>query len=377
MKPFDPKAKRSFVILMSVVAAMILLVVVLFVLMSGKTKPSGSTSMVPDMASSQVVNKAEGESSPTSEYAAMAAEADKKAATVATAAGGAYVPDFAPPAESVQKPVAASTVTATLPQPSYNNPPATTTADSATQQKLSDRLKRIEALAGEVVKEGYSPVKAGDLWSNNKRADNQAQPVVTASGVPSSAAGGRMIIKSGEKVFVSIDTAINTDEPSPVIAAILSGAASGWKMFGQTRQNPNNTLSVEFTRLTLPSGSSIPVSAFAIDPQTGRTAVSGSVDHKIFERFVLPAMAAGLGKYGEIVAQQGTQTTASPLAGSTVTTKNMTRQQMRDAAIGASVGETSSMFGAEAKAAKPSVSTERNLGIEVVFMQEVVIPEGK
>lgn len=376
MKKIDPKAKKSFLIMISLAAALLVIGIGFFVLMYNyKPAADPSIAKMPDMNAAQATDKAEGASNPTEDYAKMAAAADKGGATAAAAAGGAYVPGFAPPPEEVA-PKPQSQPAATEPQANqYYTPPQ---GDASAEKKLNDRQKRLESLATSLLNEGYAPVKSGESWLKAGH-EQQSAGGATAAAMPSPAAAGsgRMLIGAGDKVYVSIDTAINTDEPSPVQAQILTGKARGYGMFGQSRHNPNNTISVEFTRMTLPSGYSIPVAAYAIDPKTGRTSVPGSVDYKIFERFVLPAVAAGLGKYGEIVAQQGTQTATSPLAGTTTTTHNMTRQQMRDAAIGAGVGEISSTFTAEAKDAKAAVSTQRNLGIEVTFMQEVIVPEGK
>lgn len=377
MIKIDEKAKRAFLITMMISGGLILVSVVFFAIMYNNN-PSGNPSVakMPDMASRQEINKSEGASNPTDSYAKMSIETDRNGAASASASGGAYVPKFAPPAEEITAKPQSQPAAAEPLANYYTSPTVSAAADASVEKKLSDRQKRLEAMASSLMSEGYTPVKAGESWHKNEQKQPGAAPSA-AGATPAQDGPKRMLVGAGDRAYVSVDTAINTDEPSPVVAKILTGNARGYGMFGQSKHNPNNTISIEFTRLTLPSGASVPVLAFAVDPQTGRTSVQGSVNHKIFERFVLPAVSAGFSKYGEIISKQGTQTTAAPLAGTSTTTQSMTRQQTRDAAIGAGIGEISSTFSADAKAAKPAVSTERNLGIEVIFMQEVMVGDGK
>lgn len=369
----DPKAKKPLTIALILSGGLLFVGVAFFLLMSGGGRQSSSApTKLPDMASAREVNNPSG---PAIEgYASMSKSADKQNAMEAASTEGAYLPAFAPPAEDVEAPkkTPPADVAALYAQSSTTD----ISSSAAAEKMLSDRMRRLDALAASILTESYVPVNGGDSWLKDKTPDNAFATPQQADQEQAKTAS-KMLVKSGEKVFVQIDTAINTDEPSPVSATIISGAATGYGLFGTSRHNPNNTVSIEFTRMTLPSGYSVPVAAYALDPKTGRTSVSGSVDYKIFERFVLPALAAGIGKYGEIIAQQGEQTITAPLAGATTTTQSATRQQMRDAAIGAGIGQMTEVLSANAAAAKPAVTTDRNLGLEIVFMQEVMVADSK
>lgn len=378
MKKIDPGAKKSAIIVMGLVAFIALILVVFVILAKNNANKSDSAATIPNVSNIQDVKKTGTQGDPTSNYAGMAIKSDTDRATAAIAGGTSFVPTFAPAAEDKHPPQQAVSAdnqpkpyeNITMGQPAQNN--GMRQVDDSAEKLMSERMKRLEQVSSALLNEGYAPVKTGENWTPKTTgvaaASSVAQGATTSPQQPSN-----MIIKSGERVFVSIDTAINTDEPSPVIAMILSGNARGMTVFGQSRHNPNNTISVEFNRIALPSGKSAPISAFAIDPNTGRTSVEGSVDHKIFERFVLPALTAGLSKYGEIMGQQGKTSSVAPLTGVTTTTQNMTAQEIRNASIGAGVGSVSGALGKSASEAKPSVTTERNLGIEVIFMQELMI----
>jgi intracellular multiplication protein IcmE len=376
VKKIDPGAKKSALIVMSLVAFIVLILVVFLILAKNNINKKDSTASIPNVNNMQDVKKTDAQGDPTSNYTKMAIKSDTERANAALASGTSFVPEFAPAAEDKRPPQQTAPAgnqpkpyeNITMGQPAQNN--GMQQVDDSAEKLISERMKRLEQVSSALLNEGYAPVKMSGSWAPK---DASVSPVSSVAQGASLQQPSNIIIKSGERVFVSIDTAINTDEPSPVIAMILSGNARGMTIFGQSRHNPDNTISVEFTRIALPSGKSAPISAFAIDPNTGRTAVEGNVDHKIFERFVLPALAAGFSKYGEIMARQAQTSSVAPLTGVTTITQNMTAQEVRNAAIGAGAGSISGAIGKSASEANPSVTTERNLGIEVIFMQELII----
>ena len=307
-------------------------------------------------------------------YNKMAVKKDQLDAAAAEQDGGSFVPSYTPPAQNVnlnQKnklvntPVMAS-------QTSYQNQQSTETERMARDEynkTLDFKRKRVQEMTNEFAQESYSPIMVGSFVPEEKAGgQNLASNQSTVSG---GAGISSVFIKAGDKAYISLDTAINTDEPGPVTATILSGPAMGLTLFGKVTQNADDTISVQFTTMSTKSGKSTSVVAYAVDPKTGKTAVEGAVDHKIFERFVLPFVAGGAGAYGQIMQQNGTQMVMSPLAGSTVTTYNLSGQQIAEAAVGQGVGKLADNLNKQAQQAKPSVSTEKNLGLEVVFLKEV------
>jgi type IV secretory pathway VirB10-like protein len=252
-------------------------------------------------------------------------------------------------------------------------------AAEAANKHLALKMGRINEIASYLAKnEEYSAIKASDSWlaKPDPNAVTQSKITPAESSTPVTESNDLMIIKTGEKIYVNIETAINTDEPSNVFGKVLSGQARGWTIIGKAVQNPNYTVSVTFETLALPSGTSVAIKAMAIDPNTGRTSVQGDVNHKILDRFIIPVIAGGLGTYGDIMGRQGTTSTINPLTGTTGTvSSNMTTSQVRNAAIGGGVKNVTAVITAEAAKEKPSTSTDKNLGIEVVFLQEVLVNE--
>lgn len=210
--------------------------------------------------------------------------------------------------------------------------------------------------------------------------DQAIPPTVAASSVVQASADDVMVIKTGERVYVNIDTSINTDQSPELFGQILSGRARGWTLFGRATQNTDYTVGINFDTVSLPDGRSMPITAMAIDPETGGLSVSGNVNHKIFERFVIPVLAGGAGKYGDLMSQVGTTYTPNsitpiiPGVPGTIT-NNMNMSQVRNAAIGGGVKNLADSLSTQSKGVKPSTTTKRNLGIEVIFLKEVIVKE--
>jgi len=247
--------------------------------------------------------------------------------------------------------------------------------DEINEKRITVKMTRIGQIAEFLAKnDEYSPIKPSASWI---KTSSSPAPLIEAASSPVETkplAEETMVIKSGEKVYVNIETSIDTDEPSTVFGQVLSGKAKGWMIFGKATQNPNYTVSIMFDTLVLPSGKSAKINAMAIDPNTGRTSVQGTVDHKIFDRFVLPMVAGGLGAFGDLMSKQGTTTTLNPLTGAPMSSSNnMDMAQIRNASIGTGVKSVTTNITKESDKATPSTSTKRNLGIEVIFMQEVMM----
>lgn len=247
-------------------------------------------------------------------------------------------------------------------------------AAEAAGKRLALKMTRINQIAEYIAKnDDFAPIKATDPWIAATSSVSAATSPTASLASTVSATPGKMIIKTGEKVYVNIETAINTDESPEVFGTILSGGARGWVIFGKVAQNKDYTVSVKFDKLALPSGKSVAISAIAIDPETGRTSVQGDVNHKIFTRFVLPIIAGGASTYGQLMGQQGMQSYVSPLTGAPATlTNNISMSQVRDAALGNGLSNVATKLSAGADST-PSTSTDKNLGIEVIFQSEVMV----
>lgn len=377
-KKMDANAKKSMLIAAGAVGGIFAVFIGIFAFTHSTVKSKNSHEVNSSMPGFNNVRVENGVNTGIDgKYGKMAQEKDQIDASNAEQTGGSFVPSFAPPPKPIDSPKPKSVTgnnTSATTNINYQNQQAQDNAKKLATDEYNKTLefkrKRVQEMTAEFVQEGYSPVLTGSFIPESKNGE-QAGVAQGKTMAVSEAGSGSVFVKAGEKAYISLDTAINTDEPGPVTATVLSGPAMGMTLFGKVTQNADDTVSVQFTSMSLKNGKSVGIDAYAIDPATGRTAVVGSVDHKIFQRFVLPFVAGGAAAYGQIMAQNGTQMVMSPLAGSTATTYNLSGQQIAEAAVGQGVGKLSSTLNQQAQNAKPAVSTEPNLGLEVIFIKEI------
>ncbi len=236
------------------------------------------------------------------------------------------------------------------------------------QQRIADMTfqQKMQSYTGLVQSWGYQTSVVGT------ESQRPAKVVATApTAAPAQTAAEPVILyQAGESAFASIDMSINTDEPSTVFATILSGKGKKGVLIGAARRNANNTVTVEFDQIALPKKKTVPCRAVVVNPETGRASLSGDVDYKITQRFILPVIAAGAGKYGELIARQGTTTMGT---GVTTTSTSLTSSQIRNAMIGAGVQTGVNTLNKNAEDIDPSVTLQNDLGVEVKFVQDLII----
>lgn len=99
------------------------------------------------------------------------------------------------------------------------------------------------------------------------------------------AAEGQIFAKSGDIFYAVLETGVNSDTPSPVMARIVDGPFKGAKAIGSlTRQDDRVVL--HFTTLNVQGmPRSIGFNAVAIDTETAHTALASDVDHHYLLRY--------------------------------------------------------------------------------------------
>lgn len=133
---------------------------------------------------------------------------------------------------------------------------------------------------------------------------------------------GKVILKAGSILFAVLDTAVNSDEPGPVMATIVAGSLKGAKLLGSMTPNfTSETISLNFTAINMPGeADSMGISAVAIDPDTARTALASDVDHHYLYRWGSLLASSFVQGYASAVASSGATSTTSQGAAGTVTT---------------------------------------------------------
>ena len=124
-----------------------------------------------------------------------------------------------------------------------------------------------------------------------------------AKGGQGVAAGSNdQVLKAGTVMFGILTIGINTDESSPIMAKIISGALNGSTLMGSfTREN--NKVMLKFNRLNMPDQkNTISIDTVAIDPNTARTVVSGHVNNHYLLRYGSLMASGFLGALGQALS---------------------------------------------------------------------------
>ncbi len=111
----------------------------------------------------------------------------------------------------------------------------------------------------------------------------------------------------------------NTDAPGPVLALIASGKLSGARLLGSF-QKTDEYLTLNFNQLVTKDGRAIPVQAIVLDPDTTLPGMVTEINHRYFERYILPAASEFVSGVGQALAQ--TQQSSTQTASSTTTTSD-------------------------------------------------------
>jgi intracellular multiplication protein IcmE len=133
---------------------------------------------------------------------------------------------------------------------------------------------------------------------------------------------GKVILKAGSILFAVLDTAVDSDQPGPVMATIVSGSLKGSKLLGSmTANTTSESIALTFTAINMPNeANSMGFNAVAIDPDTARTALASDVDHHYMYRWGSLFASSFVQGYATAVASSGNTSTTSQGAAGTVTT---------------------------------------------------------
>ncbi len=187
-------------------------------------------------------------------------------------------------------------------------------------------------------------------------------------------------IKSGDIIFAVMDTAVNSDEPGPVMATIVEGKYKGAKLLGKiqhTNSQFSKKLILVFNTMSIPDAKkSIKINAVAVDPSTSRTALATSVDNHYLMRYGTLAAAAFLQGYGSAVANSGSIQTYS-VGGNfnNAWTQVNSYNTAEELAIAAGqVGETLGYQLAKNFDRPPTIKVSAGLGVGILFLADLTLP---
>lgn len=175
-------------------------------------------------------------------------------------------------------------------------------------------------------------------------------------------------LRAGDVMFAVLDTAVNSDEVSPILATIVTGKLKGARLVG-TFALVQDKVVLNFNQLSVPwLSKSIAVTAVAIDPNTARTAIAHKVDNHYMQRYGGLFASSFLSGFAGAISSSGAQT-SSGSGGILTTNAPLSVAEQLAVAVGA-VGTAYSKVLGDSFTRPPTVSIEGGTGIGVLFMQD-------
>jgi intracellular multiplication protein IcmE len=250
-----------------------------------------------------------------------------------------------------------------------------------TLQEYQDKLKQEQASMNTQALElfaAWTPVAGQQFVQGEKPAPQAAQQGQAAPvGALEKAGyfGPTENIKAGSILFGVLDTGINSDEKSPIMATIVEGKLRGAKLLGSF-QRVEEKVVLQFTTLSLPSlNSSIPINAVAIDANTARTALASSVDNHYLLRYGTLFASSFMSGVGQAVRDSGDSVTINYGTGETMRFKG--GMAFGKAAV-SGLGEVGTRLADALKPTfnrAPTVTVKSGSGIGLLLMGDLTVPK--
>ncbi|ELF6509898.1 conjugal transfer protein TraO [Salmonella enterica] len=186
------------------------------------------------------------------------------------------------------------------------------------KQQITNLLTQLNArwqtsdmqLASAFGSEGQDGASPLSQWAQSVPglASPPPQPAAqTTAGGSTSGTTSRINIPGLSRYPGTIDTAIDSDNPeSKVLAIIPAGKLAGATLAAPNVQLAGDGVIVNFKTLAF-NGMTCTIDAYAQDDETQRSSIASSVNHRYVTRIILPALANGLGKVGQLYEDSNTQ----------------------------------------------------------------------
>lgn len=191
--------------------------------------------------------------------------------------------------------------------------------------------------------------------------------------------GGQVVplLKAGTILFATLDTAINSDQPGPILATIVDGKLKGARLLG-TMNRIDKTVTLNFNILTdekFPS--KVSIQAVAVDPDTARTALASEVDSHYLLRYGSLFAASFIQGYSNVLQSSGARlilpTSTTPNQPATYVRPDLTSRQKIFAALG-TVGSRYQSVMASNFNTPPTVYVYAGTGLGILFTDDVAQP---
>jgi len=285
----------------------------------------------------------------TPEYDKLVQRQNHQAATKALRSGSTFMASAVAPTTTPD--AAEQQLNLPLPNPQTPaNAAASTTAVASSAQDMPDPVQAVSDPQAPLEQPGNSPVMAEiqllnaewipqtpavTLAGNKKKTSAHGASPRKAHAAQKPATPMTILPRRGAILYAVMDTALNSRQPGPAMATVVSGRFQGARLLGGF-SDEHDRLVIKFATLVPDKkGKAGSITAYAIDPKTTEAAVATSVNHHYFARWGGLLAANFLSGYGQAVANSGaTSVTGTGVGGVAVTTHSTytTQQELIQAA---------------------------------------------
>ena len=247
------------------------------------------------------------------------------------------------------------------------------------QQTTTDKSGAMRAQAQQLLQAwGQSPTQSVETGMSDAElvAAGLMAPSSTVNGATPSTAP--VLIKAGDVQFAVLDTAINSDEPGPVMATVVLGPYKGAKLLGELSTTKNlpgsnggEAVVVRFSVMSFAGlERSLSISAVAIDPNTARTALASDVDHHYLLRYGSLFASSFLNGYGNAALQAGSSVSQNSDGGTFTTYPNASAKRETAAGLG-TVGQNWGQQLGDTFNRQNTITVNAGVGVGILFLTDV------
>lgn len=206
---------------------------------------------------------------------------------------------------------------------------------------------------------------------NNNAFPQQANAMIDpTTGLPINTTPAKILLPAGAIEYAQLLIEANSDVEGPIVSMIVSGPFAGSRVLG-TFQRKEEYLVLQFSTLVNKKGISIPINAYALDPDTTLTGMATDVDHRYWSRVILPAAAEFVQGMGEAYADREGDTTI--VTGDVVVQDRPplnTREQVA-AGVSEAADRVSDILDEEADDVEPLVRVRAGTPMGILFMAPI------
>ena len=218
----------------------------------------------------------------------------------------------------------------------------------------------------------FARQRGGSFNATNQNNNTNANSTFSETTKNDERAQIQTLAKAGTIFNAILETGINSDEPSPVLAKIISGEFKGARLIGKMTTVGEKVI-VEFKTMNIPTlPNSIAINAVAVDPTTSRTALATDVDHHYFMKYGLILAASFLSGYADALRTKNQICTTNSF-GSTTCQNNggFSAAELNKQAIGNVGRELINQTRSQIQNIKPTIRVEAGSAIGILLMDDL------